>query len=125
MAKPLSMDLRERIVAARCSGGTLRAVAARFAVAPSAVSKICKRHRETGSVAPRPMGGDRRSHVIEAKGGCILALLSAEPDLTLSDLRARLGAQGLVVGYGGLWRFLDRHDISVKKNPACERARPA
>ena len=76
-------------------------------------------------MAPRPMGGDRRSHVIEAKGARILALPSAEPDLTLSEVRARLGAQGRVVGYGGLWRFLDWHDISVKKNPACERARPA
>lgn len=122
MAKPLSLDLRERIVAAVDAGGSLRAVGARFGVAPSSVHKIKALQRETGSAAPRPMGGDRRSHVIEAHADEILALLASEPDLTVEGLRAELRERGLSVGYGGLWRLLQRHGISFKKNLARSRA---
>ena len=125
MVKPLSLDLRERIVAAVGAGGTLRAVAARFGVAPSSVSKISGRYRETGSVVPRRMGGDRRSHVIEAEGERILGLLAERPDLTIEGLRSALRAEGVAVGHGGLWRFLKRHQISLKKNAARQRARAA
>ena len=125
MVKPLSIDLRERMVAAVEEGGTLRGVGKRFGVAPSSVHKITARYRATGSVAPQRIGGDRRSHVIEAQGERILGHLAAAPDLTLEGLLAALREDGVMIGYGGLWRFLDRHGISFKKNPARQRARAA
>ena len=125
MAKPLSIDLRERIVAAVEDGGSLRVVGARFGVAPSSVQKITALYRQSGSVAPRPMGGDRRSQVIEAHAERIFALLSAQPDQTLEALRGELRTLGVHVGYGGLRRFLKRHGISFKKKPAGQRARAA
>ena len=115
MVKPLSLDLRKRLVAAVAEGGSLRTVAAGFEVAPSSVQKIAALYRETGSVQPRTMGGDRRSHVIEANAAQILELLAARPDLTLEGMRAALRATGVIVGYGGLRRFLQRHNISFKK----------
>ncbi len=121
MVRPLSLDLRRRIVSAVEEGASIRAVAKRYGVAPSAVSKISRRFRESGSVAPRAMGGDRRSHIIEGHGDRILGLLAASPDLTLEALRTALRQEGIAVGYGGLWRFLDRHAISLKKNPARQR----
>jgi transposase len=122
MAKPLSIDLRERIVSAVAAGGTIREVAARFQVAPSAVSKISSQYRKTGCLAPRAMGGDRRSHVIEADGERILGVLRDRPDATLPELRAALREEGIVVGHGGLCRLLARRRISFKKNPARQRA---
>jgi putative transposase len=124
MVKPLSMDLRSRIVAAVEAGNSTRTVAARFEVSPSAVSKISSRYRNSGRLAPLAMGGDRRSHVIEAHGERILELLHGQPDLTVPNLRARLREEGIGIGHGGLFRFLARHGISFKKNAARQRTGP-
>ena len=92
MPKPLSIDLRERIVSAVDAGESIRSVAAHYAVSPSAVSKISRLWRRTGSVAPKPMGGDRRSHRTEAHGVEILGLVSERPDITLDEIREALCA---------------------------------
>lgn len=125
MPKPLSIDLRQRIVRAVAVGGSLRAVAARFGVSPSSVSKITRRWRETGSVAPKKMGGDRRSHAIEAFRERLFALIKETPDMTLEEVRTALAEDGIAVGYGAVWRFFKRHGISFKKNRARRRAGPA
>lgn len=51
MARALSNDLRERVVAAVAGGESCRSVAARFEVAVSSVVKWSQRKRRTGSVA--------------------------------------------------------------------------
>ena len=123
MAKPLSKDLRARIVRAVEEGGSVRAVGARFGVSPSSVSNISRLWRATGSVAPKKMGGDRRSHVTEAHGDRILGVIGARPDLTLDEIRAALRGDGVEVGRVSIWRFFARHGISFKKNGARRRAR--
>ena len=60
MARPLSNDLRERVVARHEAGESIRSVALRFDIAPSMVSKWARRRRETGSVEPAQFGGYRR-----------------------------------------------------------------
>jgi transposase len=60
MSRPLSNDLRERVVAAVVGGESCRTVAARFGVAMSSVVKWSRRYRTTGSVAPGKMGGHRK-----------------------------------------------------------------
>ena len=60
MARPLSIDLRERAVAAVLKGGQSRhRAAAQFGVAPSTVINWVWRFQETGSVAPGQMGGHK------------------------------------------------------------------
>ena len=60
MAKPYSMDLRERVVAAVIEDGmSCHAAAARFGVAASSAIKWVRRVRETGSAAPGQMGGHK------------------------------------------------------------------
>lgn len=56
MARPLSNDLRERVVARHEAGASIRAVAEMFGIAPSTVSKWSARRRRTGSVAPARRG---------------------------------------------------------------------
>ncbi len=123
MPKPLSMDLRRRIVDAVEADGRVRAVAARYDVSPSSVSNVHRLWRATGSVAAKPMGGDRRSHVTEAHGARILGLVSQTPDMTLDEIRAVLREDGVAVGRISIWRLLVRHGLSVKKNRARRRAR--
>ncbi|WP_245455091.1 helix-turn-helix domain-containing protein [Mesorhizobium sp. M9A.F.Ca.ET.002.03.1.2] len=50
MTRPLSNDLRGRVVAAVAAGESCRSVAERFGVAVSSVVKWSQRYRATGSV---------------------------------------------------------------------------
>lgn len=60
MTRPLSNDLRERVVGAVEAGESCRSVAARFGVAVSSAVKWSQRYRASGSVAPGKMGGHRK-----------------------------------------------------------------
>lgn len=115
MSKALSLDLRERVLAAIEEGMSGRQAAIRFAVSPSSVSRWRGLVREKGSAEPGPLGGDRRSQHIEAHADVILTLLDEVPDQTLEELRAKLAEKMITIGYGGLWRFLDRRGITLKK----------
>ncbi|MEM6439371.1 MAG: helix-turn-helix domain-containing protein, partial [Pseudomonadota bacterium] len=53
MTKPLSLDLRQRVIAAIEAGLSCRAAATRFGIAPSAAVKWHRRWRDTGSVVPK------------------------------------------------------------------------
>ena len=126
MTKPLSDDLRHRVISAVDGGMTRRAAAARFGVAASTAVRWVRQWRETGRVQPRPRGGDKRSHRIEAHGTEILALVDATPDLTLAEIATHLEeAQGLRVALSTVWRFFERRGITLKKNRARQRAAAA
>ena len=81
MARPYSLDLRERVVAAVESGRTVRDVASSFGVSVSSVVKWSQRYRATGSAAALPMGG-RRPFALAAHRGWVLSRLAEKPDLT-------------------------------------------
>jgi transposase len=126
MTKPLSNDLRERVVAAVAEGHSRRETAERFGVAPSTVVKWMRRWRETGSVAPTRQGGDRRSQRIEAHADEILGLIAATPDITLEEIVGYLAStRGKLFAQSTVWRLLDRHGVTFKKNSARQRARAA
>ena len=115
MPSPLSVDLRERVVAAVADGASMQKVAERFGVSASSASRWCGRVSETGDVAPKPCGGDRHSHRIEAHADTILALDAEQPTLFLSELRTALAARGITVSASALSRFFKRHAITRKK----------
>jgi len=123
MARPYSLDLRERVVAMAAAGGTCREVAATFDVAVSTVVKWCGRRRETGSAAAKPMGG-KRPYLLEGERDWLLSRLAEKPDLTLNAMLAELAGRGVVVSCDTLWRFLKREGISFKKNRVRRRAEP-
>ena len=72
-----------------------------------------------------PLGGDRRSGRIEAHATLILEAVARTPDLTLAELRSVLVTSGVAVGMTTLWRFLDRHRITLKKRPRTQPSRAA
>jgi len=123
MAGPYSQDLRERAVAAVEGGMSRREAARRFDLGVSTVINWVRRHRETGSSAARPMGGDRRSRLTGEPRAWLLARVAAVPDLTLEELREDLKQRGISVGYATVWRFFEREEITFKKNRARRRAR--
>lgn len=115
MIRPLSNDLRERVVAAVVAGETTRVVAVRFGVAVSSVVKWAQRHRATGSVAPGRMGGHRK-YVLEPHRAFIVERLVESPHLTLHGLKAELAGRGIAVSHDAIWRFLRREGLRFKKN---------
>ncbi len=117
MTRPLSMDLRERVIAAVLAGESCRAVASRFGVAVSSVVKWSQRHRATGSVAPGKMGGHRRP-ILEPHRAFILERIAEKPHLTLHRLKDELAARGVSVSHNAVWLFLRREGLRFKKNPA-------
>jgi transposase len=124
MAKPLDKDLRVRVVGAVREGMSRHAAAARFGVSVASAVRWCQLEKETGSVAPKPIGGARPSK-LSADRGFLLTLVKAEPDLTITEIRGRLAKRGVSAGHATVWRFLDREKLSFKKNAARHRARPA
>jgi transposase len=124
MTKPLSLDLRDRLIKAVEQGMSCRSAAARFSVAASTAIKIVQSWRETGKSAPRPQGGDRRSGSIEAHAEEILGLVTAQVDITLAEIAAHLEqAHGKRFAPSVVWRFLDRHGQTFKKNRSRQRTR--
>lgn len=123
MTRPLSEDLRRRLVLAVDGGMSRRSAARRFGVAASTAIKWAELWQREGHIEARAQGGDRRSHRIEAHAGEILALIEEQPDMTLVELAAHLDAvHELKVAPCTVWRLLDRHGLSFKKNRARQRA---
>jgi putative transposase len=65
MARPYSMDLRKRVVrAVEQEGLSRRQAADRFGVGIKTAIDWVRRHRETGSVAAKPIGGCRPKKIV-------------------------------------------------------------
>jgi putative transposase len=120
MAKPYSMDLRERAMRRLARGETVRQVAAALSVAPSTVVKWSLRLRRTGAVTPGRTGG-RRPRAIRGEHEAWLQARAREADFTLRGLVAELAARGLAVDYRTMWSFIHREGLSFKKNRARQR----
>lgn len=123
MVRPLSTDLRRRVVSAVDGGLSRRLAAERFGVSAATAVRWVDQWRRTGRVEPKPKGGDNRSHVIEAHAVEILALIDETPDITLAEIAEHLDeAHSLKVAQSTVWRLLNRHNMTVKKNRARQRA---
>ena len=123
MGKPLSVDLRDRVVSAVDEGLSRRKAAERFGVSISSAIRWTSQRRRTGDVRAKPQGGDMRSGRIEAYAPLILGLVETQGDITLVELRARLAQQGIAVAVSTLWRFFERHRITLKKRPGTRPSR--
>jgi transposase len=122
--KPLSQDLRERIVAAVDDHeGSRRAIARRFQVDVSCITRWLRLRRQTGSLQPRPRGGGKPPTLDRAGLERLRSLVQERPDATLDELRQHLNLSGSVMI---VWRGLEKLGITRKKKTrhADERDRP-
>jgi transposase len=122
--KPLSNDLRERIVAAvDRHEGSRRQIARRFAVDVSCITRLLRLRRQTGSIAPRPHGGGRPPALDRDGLERLRRLVAERPDATLRQLRRELGVGGSIMI---VFRALKRLGITRKKKTrhADERDEP-
>ena len=111
--RPISIDLRIRIVAAVQAGEhSLRQLAGLFNVNLSTIVRLLQRFRLTGSVQPKAHGGGARSKLDAAAVARLLDAVRQQPDATLAELRDRVGAACSVMA---IFRALQRHHITRKK----------
>lgn len=115
MARPLSLDLRERAVARVAAGESRRAVAKALGVSPSAVVKWSQRVARTGSAAPGRMGGHRRPKIAGADADWLRRRIRSDA-FTLRGLVIELRERGLEISYFAVWRFVHAEGLSHKKN---------
>jgi transposase len=126
MSRPYSNDLRARAVAAVDAGMSRHQAAKLFSVGVSSVIRWVQRHRATGSVSPKPIGGSRGYRIEGADRDWLLARIAEQPDLTLEEMRRELLAEReLAASHGAVWRFCKREKLTFKKNPARRTARAA
>jgi putative transposase len=115
MARPYSMDLRERAVrAVETEGLSRRAAAARFGLGVNTVITWVRRFRERGDVRPGQMGG-HKPRKISGDHRIWLVARCRERDFTLRGLVAELGERGLVVDYRSVWEFVRAENLTYKK----------
>lgn len=123
MAKALSQDLRDRVVAAIDGGLSRRGAAARFGVSVSSAIRWYQLAREHGRAVARKPGGDQRSSKTDVHAEQIMALLEEQGDITLAEIQSGLADRGISVGIGTLWRFFKRRGITRKKRPGTRSSR--
>jgi transposase len=123
MGAPLSEDLRSRVIAAVAGGMSRRAAAERFGVSAASAVRWLQAWHASGVTRAKPQGGDNRSHRIEAYRDIILAAIEAQVDITLVELADMLRREyDVAFAPSTVWRFLDRHSMTIKKNRARQRA---
>jgi transposase len=121
--KTLSVDLRERILAAYdAREGTRDDIAQRFRVSLGMVKKLLQQRRHTGDIAPRHRFSGRKPKILDRHRRRMERLLAKQPDLTLQELRQ---ATGLSCSLPAIHYVLAAMNLTYKKNPARQRARSA
>lgn len=115
--KPLSQDLRRRVVEAyERRQGSIRVLARRFAVSQSSVFRWLEKSRSTGTLVPRPHGGGARPRLNETALQSLGRLINERPDATLEELREHLAqVSGVHVHPSTVWRALKRLGRRRKK----------
>lgn len=111
-----------RVIDAALSGTPARQAAARFEVGIATAIRWVRQARETGDRRPGRQGQPRRSK-LDPHGDYILGLVTATPDMTISEMLERLALErGVAASRATLWTFLDRAGLTFKKSP---RTRPS
>ena len=123
MPTTLSVDLRQRVASAISSGASCRQAAERFGVSRASAWRWSQQKQRLGHVAPKPLGGDQRSHRIEAHADLIRQTCQARPQIFLRELREALQEHGVAISTSSLSRFFARHRITRKKGHCTQRSR--
>ena len=109
----LSIDLRERIVAA-CDRGdeTQLQIAERYEVSLGMVKKLLSQRRRTADIAPRHRFSGRKPKITPKHQQQLRRLVQARSDLTLEQLREAIGVECTLPA---IYYVLERMGLSLKK----------
>ena len=124
MGRPLSTDIRLRLVRGVEDGDSRRGVAAQFDVAPSTAVRVVARFEATGSVEPVKQGRPPGSGKLGPHKDFLIAQVGRTPDITMAELAAVLETEcGVDVDPTCIGKLLRAAGFTYKKNAAGQRAR--
>ena len=110
MATAYSIDIRQKILSAwQNKEDTQRELAARFKVSLSFISGFFRQYRETGEIAPKPQGGDRRSLIKGKEEELLKKIVTEQNDIYLREIQAvhyAEDARVLIESVGAKVKFL-------------------
>ena len=86
MPKPLSNDLRKRIIEAKLRGDTEDRIAIEKEVNKSTITKLWALYRQTGSYEARPNPNGRKPALSAEQLEQIARKINQQPDITLQEL---------------------------------------
>lgn len=116
-----ALELRERIVRAVETGGTVHTVAQQFSVHPTTVQRYLDLNQQ-GQLELVLTSPGRPRRVTSAHEAQLLRQLDDHPDATLTEHARMLeDATGLAVSFKTVDRVFARHGITHKKNGGRER----
>src|ERR1700739_2342186 len=117
-----SQDLRDRVLRALERGEGPTEIARRFEVSRQWVYLVDARFQSDGARSGLQRGGYRKSRVADMEP-TIRQWLKRGPGLTLAQLCERLEQHDIVIKAPALWHQMNKWGLSLKKNPARQRAR--
>jgi len=118
MGKPYSSDLRDRIFEHVSAGHSRRDAARRFGVSASCAIKLFQRAMKTGSGAPARQGRPPGAGKLAPHLAKLIRWVEATPDISMSELAAKLVAQTRTVAHpASLSRALRAAGFRYKKSP--------
>src|SRR6478752_3802102 len=115
MPAAYSADIRGRVIASVESGSSRREAAEEFDVSASSAIKWVAAYRTTGSCAAKPRGGS--TSPLEKYATFLLTLIEGQPDLTLDEVVCAMRKRKLPGSRTAVWRFFQRHKITLKQKP--------
>ncbi len=115
VGRPYSEEFRRRVLEEVAEGNSRRGAARRFKVGASSAIRWKKRLDATGSAAPAPRAAKSRSP-LEAHAPWLLALIAAQPDLSLAELTQRAQAElGQKTSTSAMDRFVQAARAQLQK----------
>ena len=120
-----SQDIRDRVLSGLGRRERISDLCRRLEVGRQFIYDVRDRLVEDGERSSRRRGGYRTSRLLGMEG-VIGDWLKADPGLTLQALCDRLKRdQQIEIRIHGLWNQMNHWGLSLKKNPARQRARAA
>ena len=122
MPKPLSNDLRKRIIEAKLRGDTEDRIAKEKEVSKSTVTKLWARYNEAGSYEPRPNPKGRKPALSPQQLVELKNRIDEKPDISLQEL---IDEFNLSVSISTLCRTVNKKlGFRFKENAARRKAKP-
>jgi len=116
MPRGYSDDLRVRVIETVEAGASRREAAERFNLSASSAVRWLQRWNETRSAQAKPSGGSISP--LERYADQLLAMVERQPDLTLDEIVAAMRKKRVRCSRTAVWRFFERHNVTVKKKLA-------
>ena len=89
----IHMEVRKKILKARSSGLKIAEISRAYLVSESAISRLLRLERDTGSIAPRTNLRGRKPSLSSAQLEEMRELIIAQPDITLEEIRETMGLE--------------------------------